>query len=57
MGTRVAHDITELYAPQFEQFGIRLAGIGPVSTGEVATAKGSGSAWVMPVSRLNAWRE
>ena len=50
MGTRVAHDITELYAPQFEQFGIRLAGIGPVSTGEVATAKGSGSAWIMPVS-------
>ena len=50
MGARGTHDITALYAPQFEQFGIKLSDKGPISTGEVATAKGSGSAWIMPVS-------
>ena len=34
---RAATDITELYAPQFEQFGLELTGKGAVFTGEVAT--------------------
>ncbi len=38
-----------LYAPQFEQFGIELAGEGPVFTGKVATEDAEGSAWVMPL--------
>ena len=33
---RAATDITELYAPQFEQFGLQLSGKGAVFTGEVA---------------------
>lgn len=43
-------DITKLYAPQFEQFGIHLAERGPVHTGKIANAVGSGSAWVMPLT-------
>ena len=50
MGAHVARDITALYAPQFEQFGIKLSDKGPVSTGKVATAKAEGSAWIMPVT-------
>ena len=42
--------ITELYRPQFEQFGIELSGEGPVFTGKVTTADASGSAWVLPLS-------
>lgn len=41
--------MTGLYAPQFEQFGIELAGEGPVFTGKVATEDAEGSAWVMPL--------
>ncbi len=41
--------IVGLYAPQFEQFGIELAGEGPVFTGKVATEDAEGSAWVMPL--------
>lgn len=47
--SRASSRITELYAPQFEQFGIRLAGNGPVFTGEVTTADASGDAWVLPL--------
>lgn len=43
-------DITDLYRPQFEQFEIHLAERGPVRTGEIANAVGSGSAWVMPLT-------
>ena len=50
MRSHVAHDITALYAPQYEQFGIELSDVGPISTGKVTTEKGSGSAWIMPVS-------
>ena len=50
MGAHVARDITALYAPQFEQFGIKLSDKGPVSTGKIATAKAEGSAWIMPVT-------
>lgn len=46
-----ANDIHELYVPQFEQFGLRLRDTGPVWTGEVHNALGSGSAWVVPVSK------
>lgn len=41
--------IVGLYAPQFEQFGIELAGEGPVFTGKVATEDAEGNAWVMPL--------
>ena len=41
--------IVGLYAPQFEQFAIELAGEGPVFTGKVATEDAEGSAWVMPL--------
>lgn len=41
--------VTGLYAPQFEQFGIELAGEGAVFTGKVATEDAEGSAWVMPL--------
>lgn len=41
--------IVGLYAPQFEQFGIELAGKGPVFTGKVATEDAEGNAWVMPL--------
>ncbi len=41
--------IVGLYAPQFEQFGIELAGEGPIFTGKVATEDAEGSAWVMPL--------
>lgn len=47
---RTRTDITELYAPQFEQFGIELEGRGAVFTGEVDNGVGSGRAWIMPVS-------
>lgn len=47
---RAATDITELYAPQFEQFGLELAGKGAVFTGEVANDRARGRAWVMPLS-------
>lgn len=47
---RARTDITELYAPQFEQFGIRLRGRGAIFTGEVSNGRGSGRAWIMPVS-------
>ena len=47
---RVAPDITELYAPQFEQFGLELSGKGAVFTGEVANDRARGRAWIMPLS-------
>lgn len=45
-----ATDITELYAPQFEQFGLQLSGKGAVFTGEVANDRAHGRAWIMPLS-------
>lgn len=42
--------MTQLYAPQFEQFGIRLETRGAVFTGEVANERVRGRAWVMPLS-------
>ena len=45
-----ATDITELYAPQFKQFGLELNGRGAVFTGEVANDRASGRAWVVPLS-------
>lgn len=47
---RAATDITELYAPQFEQFGLQLSGKGAVFTGEVANDRAHGRAWIMPLS-------
>ena len=47
---RAATDITELYAPQFEQFGLELSGKGAVFTGEVANDRAHGRAWIMPPS-------
>lgn len=47
---RRATDISELYAPQFEQFGLELKGRGAVFTGEVANDLASGRAWVVPLS-------
>ena len=47
---RAATDITELYAPQFEQFGLELSGKGAVFTGEVANDRAHGRAWIMPLS-------
>ena len=47
---RAATDITELYAPQFEQFGLELTGKGAVFTGEVANERAHGRAWIMPLS-------
>ena len=43
-------DITELYAPQFEQLGLELRSKGPTFTGEVANARARGRAWIMPLS-------
>ena len=43
-------DITELYAPQFEQLGLELRSKGPTFTGEVANAQARGRAWIMPLS-------
>ena len=45
-----ATDITELYAPQFKQFGLELNDRGAVFTGEVANDRASGRAWVAPLS-------
>lgn len=45
-----ATDITELYAPQFEQFGLELTGKGAVFTGEVSNDRAYGRAWIMPLS-------
>ena len=47
---RAATDITELYAPQFEQFGLELKSRGAVFTGEVTNELGHGYAWIMPLS-------
>lgn len=47
---RAPSDITELYAPQFEQFGIELKDRGTVITGEVASDQAHGRAWVVPLS-------
>lgn len=47
---RSTTDITELYAPQFEQFGLELKSRGAVFTGEVANARAHGRAWIMPLS-------
>lgn len=47
---RAATNITELYAPQFEQFGLELSGKGAVFTGEVANDRAHGRAWIMPLS-------
>lgn len=47
---RSSTDITELYAPQFEQFGIELKDRGTVITGEVASDQAHGRAWVVPLS-------
>lgn len=47
---RAATNITELYAPQFEQFGLELTGKGTVFTGEVANDRAHGRAWIMPLS-------
>lgn len=43
-------DITKLYAPQFEQFGLELRSKGPTFTGEVANDRANGRAWIMPIS-------
>ena len=43
-------DITELYAPQFEQFGLRLETRGATFTGAVENNIGAGRAWIMPLS-------
>ena len=43
-------DITELYAPQFEQFGLRLETRGAAFTGAVENDIGAGRAWIMPLS-------
>lgn len=43
-------DITELYAPQFEQFGLRLETSGATFTGVVENGIGTGRAWIMPLS-------
>lgn len=47
---RAPSDITELYAPQFEQFGIELKDRGAVFTGEVANDRAHGRAWIVPLS-------
>ena len=47
---RSTTDITELYAPQFEQFGLELKSKGPTFTGEVANDRANGRAWIMPLS-------
>lgn len=47
---RAPSDITELYAPQFEQFGIELKDRGTVFTGEVASDQAHGRAWIVPLS-------
>lgn len=47
---RSTTDITELYAPQFVQFGLELKSRGTVFTGEVANARAHGRAWIMPLS-------
>ena len=47
---RSTTDITKLYAPQFEQFGLELKSRGTVFTGEVANARAHGRAWIMPLS-------
>lgn len=47
---RSSTDITELYAPQFEQFGIELEGRGAVFTGEVENDLARGRAWIVPLS-------
>ena len=47
---RAPYDITELYAPQFEQFGIELKDRGAVFTGKVASDQAHGRAWVVPLS-------
>ena len=43
-------DITELYAPQFEQFGVELREHGCYRFGRADNERGSGSAWIMPLS-------
>ena len=43
-------DITELYAPQFEQFGVSLLEHGCYRYGRADNEHGSGSAWIMPIS-------
>lgn len=43
-------DITGLYAPQFEQFGLALAQRGATFTGAVDNELGCGRAWTMPLS-------
>ena len=48
--SRSPTDITELYAPQFEQFGLELRSKGPTFTGEVANERANGRAWIMPIS-------
>ena len=47
---RAPSDITEFYAPQFEQFGIELKDRGAVFTGEVASDRAHGRAWVVSLS-------
>lgn len=48
--SRSSTDITELYAPQFEQFGLELRSKGPTFTGQVANDRANGRAWIMPIS-------
>ena len=43
-------NITELYAPQFEQFGLNLAERGATFTGSVNNEIGMGRAWLVPIS-------
>lgn len=43
-------DITQLYAPQFEQFGLALTSRGAVFTGDIDNDTGAGRAWIMPLS-------
>lgn len=44
-------DMTQLYAPQFEQFGIKLQERGNIFANEIETNIGRGSAWIMPLTR------
>lgn len=46
----LSENIAELYVPQFEQFDLYLKTDGMMYTGAVSNSKGSGSAWVVPVS-------
>ena len=46
----LSENMTKRYLPQYQQFGFSLENKGAGFMGAVSSAKGSGSAWVMPVS-------